>query len=161
MLAPGMACVPVVLRDVAKQRDPFTGHLFSVPLRQRSILVPMGDVRTEIFGPHISMTVSNNGDYGRYVINDTLGRLDCAAEPRLLYLKAAYHAYTSFVVPDPLTGRTGTEEAIHCLKSGTLQPWIPVTPGPYRGLQLISRSTPLRGYYRRNSKVMQQTTWQV
>ncbi|KAH7319411.1 hypothetical protein BKA65DRAFT_101684 [Rhexocercosporidium sp. MPI-PUGE-AT-0058] len=149
----------LVLRDVAKQRDGFTGHMLSVPLRQRSIIVPMGDVKTEISGPHIIVTVLNNADYGRYTINDVLGRLDCAAEPRLLYLKAAYHAYTSSVIPDPLTGRTGTEEAIHCLKSGYCQPWTPITAGPYRGLQLISKLTPLREYYPRNLKAMQQTTW--
>ncbi|CZT03079.1 uncharacterized protein RAG0_09953 [Rhynchosporium agropyri] len=148
----------LVLRDLAKQRDPVTGHLVSTPLRQRSILVPMGNVKTEINGPHLNVTVDNNGDYGKYVINDVLGRLDCAAEPRLLYLKAAYHALTSFIVPDPLTGRTGTEEAIHCLKSGYCQPWSPITPGPYRGLQLIANLTPLREYYPQNIKSMQRTT---
>ncbi|KAL2063392.1 hypothetical protein VTL71DRAFT_5197 [Oculimacula yallundae] len=149
----------LVLRDLAKKRDLFMGHLVSTPLRQRSILVPMGAVKTEINGHHLMVTVVNNGDYGKYVINDVLGRLDCAAEPRLLYLKAAYHALTSFVVPDPLTGRTGTEEAVHCLKSGYCQPWTPITPGPYRGLQLLASLTPLREYYPRNLKVMQRTAW--
>lgn len=149
----------LILRDLAKTRDPATGHLQSLPLRQRSILVPMGPVKTEVFGHHINVQVANDGDYGRYVINDVLGRLDCAAEPRLLYLKAAYHALTSFVIPDPLTGRTGTEEAIHCLTSGYCQPWSPITPGPYRGLQVISNLSPLREYYPKNLKVMQQTTW--
>lgn len=43
-----------------------------------------------------------DGAYGLFSINETLGRIECAAEPRLLYLKAAYHAFTSFVLPDLL-----------------------------------------------------------
>lgn len=41
-------------------------------------------------------------------------------------MKAYLHAATSFVLPDPLTGRTGTEEALHCLTSGSCQPWTPL-----------------------------------
>jgi len=35
----------LVLREVAKVRDPVTHYLFSVLQRQRSILVPMGDIK--------------------------------------------------------------------------------------------------------------------
>lgn len=149
----------LVLREVVRVRDPVTHCLSSVPQRQRSILVPMGDIRYIRHGPHISLFVANNGDYAKFTINDVLGRLDCPAEPRLLYLKAMYHAYTSFVLPDPLTSRTGTEEALHCLKSGYCQPWTPVTTGPYRGLQLIAKLTPRREYYPKDMKVMQTTFW--
>ncbi len=60
---------------------------------------------------HVAVKVANDGSYGRFAINDVLGHLECAAEPRLLYLKAQFHAYTSFVVPDTLTGHSGSEEA--------------------------------------------------
>jgi hypothetical protein len=149
----------LVLRQVVKVRDPVTHYWTSAPQRQRGILVPMGDIRYIRRDQHISLFVANNGDYGKFTINEVLGRLDCPAEPRLLYLKAMYHAYTSFVLPDPLTGRTGTEEALHCLKSGYCQPWTPITPGPYQGLQLIARLTPRREYYPKNMKLMQTTFW--
>src|SRR2546427_393498 len=56
-------------------------------------------------------------------------RLSCPPEPRLLYSKAQFHAFSSFVLPDPLTGRTGTEEALHTLRSGYCQPWTPMSDG--------------------------------
>jgi hypothetical protein len=87
----------------------------------------MGDIRYSRNGQYISPFVANNGDYTKFTINDVLGRLDCPAEPRLLYLKAMYHAYTSIVLLDPLIGLTGTKEALYCLKSGYCQPWTPVT----------------------------------
>jgi hypothetical protein len=106
--------------------------------------------------------VENDGkyrDYGHFVINDVLGRLDCPAEPRLLYFKALAHAYTSFVLPDPLTGRTGTEEALHCLRSGYCQPWTTVTELESGTLQLIAKLAPRREYYPKGRKVMQKTFW--
>jgi hypothetical protein len=67
---------------------------------------------------YVAVDVTNNGNYGGFTINNVLGRLECPAEPRLLYLKAQFHAYISFVISDPLTKRTGSEEALHCLWSG-------------------------------------------
>ncbi|KAJ9667426.1 hypothetical protein H2201_002294 [Coniosporium apollinis] len=125
----------------------------------RSIIVPFGSIRYKRRGIHVAVEVMNGGSYGRFTINDVLGRLDCPAEPKLLYLKAQFHAYTSFVLPDPLTGRTGTEESLHCLKSGYCQPWTPLKIGPYKSLMLIAKLTPKRIYYPRDMKVMQQVAW--
>jgi Protein of unknown function (DUF3638) len=127
--------------------------------RQRSILTPMGPLLCRRNGPHVSIDVENTGEYGRFTVNNILGRLDCPAEPRLLYSKAQFHAYTSFVVPDPLTGRTGTEEALHCLKSGFCQPWTPLRAGPLRILISIAKLTPHRCYYPRDMRYMQEVFW--
>jgi hypothetical protein len=127
--------------------------------RQRSIIVPMGLVRYKRNGTHVAVVVENNGTYGRFTINDVLGRLECPTEPRLLYTKAQFHAFTSFVVPDPLTGRTGAEEALHCLKSGYCQPWTPLSLGPLESLMSIAGLTPKREYYPKDMKYMQQVFW--
>lgn len=78
----------------------------SIPLRVRSIIVPIPisaeSMTYKRHGVHVSIIVENNGLYGRYTINPTLGRLDCPAEPRLLYTKAQYHAFSSFIIPDPM-----------------------------------------------------------
>lgn len=150
----------IVMKEVIRHRDPYSQRpLDSEPGDQRSVIVPIGDITYKLFGPHVRIDVGNKGDYGKYTINNVLKRLDCPAEPRLLYLKAQLHAYTSFILPDPLTDRTGTEEAIHCLKSGYCQPWTPLTKGPQESLQLLAKLTPHREYYPKDLKVMQKTRW--
>lgn len=98
------------------------------------------------------------GHYATFTINEVLGRIDCPPEPRLLYLKAQLHAYTSFILPDPLTRRTGTEEALHILSSGYCQPWTPLDAGAHVILQSLAKLTPRRGYYS-NHKYMQTCIW--
>ncbi|KAM5467607.1 hypothetical protein MferCBS49748_003855 [Microsporum ferrugineum] len=126
---------------------------------QRSIIVPMGPIRSTRNGIHVTVFAENQGTYGRFFINNSLGRLDCPAEPWTLYVKAQFHAYTSFVIPDQLTGRTGTEEAVHCLDSGYSQPWTMVNSGPHETLQSIAQLAPTRVYYPPGSKTVQHTTW--
>ncbi|KAK6502488.1 hypothetical protein TWF506_003070 [Arthrobotrys conoides] len=127
--------------------------------RNRSIIVPLGPLRSRINGPHVEIDLAPNGSYGRYQINTILGRVDCPPEPRLLHTKALLHAYTSFILPDPLTGRTGTEEALYCLRSGYCQPWVPLALNHYPVLERLASLTPIRGYYPVGLKVMQKVNW--
>jgi hypothetical protein len=147
----------IVLTEVL--RDSQAKQHIVPPHPRRSIVVPMGAMLYERHEPHVEVKVDNDGAYGIFTINNILQRVDCQAEPRLLYLKAQYHAFTSFVIPDPLTGRTGTEEALHLLRSGICQPWSPLTEGQSRGLIWISKLTPHREYYPTYLKVMQKTFW--
>ncbi|KAG9230021.1 hypothetical protein BJ875DRAFT_499490 [Amylocarpus encephaloides] len=142
----------IVLREITSGWD-------SIPLKQRSIIIPLGTMSYKKRGIHVGITIENSGDYARYAINEVLGRLDCPAEPRLLYLKAQYHAFTSFVIPDPLTGRTGTEEAFQCLSCGLCQPWAPLTSGPAASIVCLSHLSPRRNYYPSGMKVMAQVYW--
>lgn len=127
----------------------------------RSVIVAMGP--TEFVrnpkGDHVSVKINHTGYYARFNINKELGRLDCAAEPRLIYFKAYCHAITSFVLPDPLTGRTGTDQAIHCLLAGNAQPWMPVDDESYRILLSIAELTPRRVYYPEKLKALQKVIW--
>lgn len=127
----------------------------------RKVLVPMGELVAEAHGCHVSVRIKPSGVYARYTINDILGRLDCAAEPLLVYTKALLHAYTSFIIPDPLTGHTGTEEAIKWLQSGICQPWEPLGHGPMECLKRIAQLTPGREYYPKDLKVMRTDIWNV
>jgi hypothetical protein len=142
----------IVLRAITPYPD-------SVLQRQRSVIVPIGPLTCTIAGPHVRVQIQNSGIYGRFSVNEMLGRLDCPAEPRLLYLKVQLHAYTSFVTPDTLTGRTGTEEALHCLKSGFCQPWTPLSMGSCQILESVAKLTPRREYYPKDRKVMQKVFW--
>ena len=125
----------------------------------RSIVVAMGPARIVKSGPHVRIRISHEGYYARFFINKVLGRLECASEPRLTYFKAYCHAVTSSILPDPLTGRSGTDEAIHCLRSGNSQPWAPVDEASCKTLSEIADLTPQRLYYPEDLKVLQKVSW--
>ncbi|KAK4153830.1 hypothetical protein C8A00DRAFT_43330 [Chaetomidium leptoderma] len=129
------------------------------PLR-RTVLVPLGDLSTARSGCHVTVNIARNGGmYGKFTINDTLGRIDCAPEPALVYTKALLHAYTSFLVPDPLTGRTGAEESLDWLQSGICRPWTVLRHMHAPVLPQIASLTPMREYYPPDLKVMKTDRW--
>ncbi|RAO65870.1 uncharacterized protein BHQ10_001882 [Talaromyces amestolkiae] len=126
---------------------------------QRSLLTTLGPVKYRRSGVHVEVYMENDGRYAKYSIDSTLGRLHCPPEPRLLYTKAQLHAYTSFVVPDPLTGHNGTEEALHCLQSSSCQPWNPLIPPLVAILQTIAELSPTRSYYPKDLRKQQSVSW--
>ncbi|KPM43238.1 hypothetical protein AK830_g3340 [Neonectria ditissima] len=127
---------------------------------RRSIIVPIGSVFSwKPEGMHVAVRIANAGMYARFTIDALLGRLDCAQELNLLYLKAALHALTSFPLPDRLTGRTGTEEAVYCLTSAGSQPWNPLPDLSKHILSMLKSLSPKRHYYPRGSKFCQNAEW--
>jgi hypothetical protein len=136
----------IVLRDVVNNN-------------QRSVITALGDVIYNLQGIHVAVRVSGTVGYTKFGIDDVLGRLSCPPEPRLLYSKAQFHAYTSFVLPDPLTGRTGAEEALQILRSGYCQPWTPLVEVPASILKAIQSLTPGREYYPKEKRSLQTAMW--
>lgn len=131
----------LVLRSITVSQNPTTDP-------RRIILVPLGELSYKKEGGHVISTMAHmTGDFGKFSINKILGRLECAAEPRLVYTKALLHAVTSGPLPDPLTGRTGVEEALDWLHSPLCQPWIPILGTPLRLVQEIAKLTPQRQFY--------------
>ena len=126
---------------------------------RRSIIAPLGSLTYKRNGMHVTVRASSTNEYGRFVIDEALGRLSCPPEPRLLYAKAQFHAFTSFVLPDPLTGRTGTEEALHTLRSGQCQPWTPLGDIPISVLRRIQALSPRREYYPKDQRRLQSVIW--
>ncbi|RYO81474.1 hypothetical protein DL764_009764 [Monosporascus ibericus] len=136
----------IVLRDVDNKK-------------RRSIIIPLGRPTWTRQGMHVAVRACSTNEYGRFEIDDVLGRLLCPPEPRLLYSKALYHALTSFVLPDPLTGRTGTEEAVHILKSGSSQPWTPLGSMPIAILESLEQLSPSREFYPKDKECLQTVAW--
>ena len=136
----------IVLRDVANSK-------------RRSVIMPCGPISYVRRGMHVAVRAAGSTDYAKFGIDDVLGRLSCPFEPRLLYAKAQFHAYTSFIMPDPLTGRTGTEEALHMLQSGHCQPWEPLAPAAINTLQTIADLSPKRQYYPQHKQALQTVSW--
>jgi hypothetical protein len=127
------------------------------PLR-RTVLVPLGGLEVKRWGCHVIVNIRYDGRYAKFTINDTIGRIECAVEPWLVYTKALLHSYTSFLLPDPLTGRTGTEESLHFLQSGICRPWNPLG-NEEEVLHWIANLTPVREYYPSGLRVMKTDRW--
>ena len=127
----------------------------------RSIIVPWGKVSSNRHGMHVAVRAASSNEYARFAIDDILGRLSCPAEPRMLYARAQFHAFTSFVIPDRLTGRTGNEEALHILQSGYCQPWTPLGNHPIEILNAIRDLSPRREYYPKDRKNLQNVSWNM
>lgn len=126
---------------------------------RRSIITPLGPLTYKRHGLHVAVRANRSDDYGRFGIDKVLRRLSCPPEPRLLLAKAQFHAFTSFVLPDPLTGRSSTEEAIHTLTSGYCQPWTPLGKSPAFFLGVIKSLSPGRKYYPLDKRRLQTATW--
>ncbi|KXJ89333.1 hypothetical protein Micbo1qcDRAFT_212713 [Microdochium bolleyi] len=130
---------------------------------ERSVLVPLLALRALQHESHVWVQGIGTHDasvaYISYSVNSVLGRLDCVAEPVLVYKKAEIHALTSGMMADPLTRRTGAEEAMSILSSGLAQPWTPLGTIPAKILHAIARICPKREWYPEDMKVMQTTSW--
>ncbi|KAK9425871.1 hypothetical protein SUNI508_12849 [Seiridium unicorne] len=128
-------------------------------LRKRSIIMATGALESSRADMHIRWGRNGGSEYFKFEIDQVLGRLVCAPEPWLLYSKAQAHALTSFVLPDPLTGRTGAEEAIAILTSSQSHPWAPLTQASQTVLREISAISPSRVYYPEDKRCLQKVGW--
>ncbi|KAI1327589.1 hypothetical protein F5Y16DRAFT_399163 [Xylariaceae sp. FL0255] len=126
---------------------------------KRSVIVPLGVPIPTRRGSNVECIVENAGDYGRFTIDDVLGKLTCPPEPRLVYTKALYYAATSFCLPDPLTQNTGTEEAFDILRSSAAQPWSALSRGTSRIFDAFDSLTPKRVYHPSDIRYVQRVTW--
>lgn len=138
----------IVLRDI---KDP----------NKRSIIVPLDAPEYRLCGPHMEIVMRkfDATNIGNFDINEVLGRLETPPEPALVFFKAYFHALTSFPIPDPLTLRTGMEEAFHILRSGAAQPWQSLGSWPLTCLGYISQLSPKRVFYPEDQRRLQTVQW--
>ncbi|KAL0573625.1 hypothetical protein V5O48_008337 [Marasmius crinis-equi] len=130
---------------------------------RRELLVPVGEVDFSADGHHTCVTVGLGGDrirYFRYVIDERLGRL-VGITPALhaMLYRVYLTALTSHPLPDPLTGRTGTEEALKDLRSASFKSFMSLDMSSQRLLHRIAELSPRREYYPVHLKVMQTVHW--
>jgi len=127
---------------------------------QRIVLVRLGKFKTRRDAQHvIVITDLHEETYLKFTVNELLGRIECPAEPRLLYFKAMCHALTSYILPDPLTRRTGVEEALSLFSSALYKPWTQLPQIIINDLIQVAKLTPRRVYYPLNLQRMETTFW--
>ncbi|KAH7245149.1 hypothetical protein BKA59DRAFT_418054, partial [Fusarium tricinctum] len=132
----------------------------------RTVLIPEGDVRYEMktfnhLDKHTMVTVVH-GSARRvqaYKLDDLLGRLVGSTRTESKLYLAYLHGLTSFCLPDPFIGRTGTEEALDILGSAVIRVPSVLTETSYNILDCIANLSPTRSFYPRNEKVMQVVEW--
>ena len=134
------------------------------PLAQehdRMVLVPYGEVTWSLTKWHVDVAVEIEvpAKLFQYGVDRTLQRLRDNGEAQHVLFKAYLHAVTSHFLPDPLTARTGTEEALAYLGRRSLRFFKPPGEAETRLIQKMARLTPGRAYSPRQSRVMQAVNW--
>ncbi|OJJ43588.1 hypothetical protein ASPZODRAFT_28243 [Penicilliopsis zonata CBS 506.65] len=128
---------------------------------RKLLIIPEGDASWRGQDDHISVSINTDTTARTHVyrVCNHLGRLrDNGSLQSKLFL-SYLHALTSFCLPDPLTGRTGTEEAISILKSAAVRSFDRLSQENIELLQKISLLTPDRKFYPANERVMQTVDW--
>jgi hypothetical protein len=132
--------------------------------RSRSVLVPEGVVTVQEGAAHVAVRIDTAATrrcvYHKYDIDDRLGYLATSATGITTRLYKIYlHALTSHCLSDPLTGRTGTEEAIHELSSAAVKSFQALAETDAALLALIGGLTPRRTYYPAHTNAAQSVSW--
>ncbi|KAL3466547.1 hypothetical protein BJX64DRAFT_284484 [Aspergillus heterothallicus] len=119
--------------------------------RRRTVLILYGTVKVGRGISHTQISIESPGvpriKYYQYSIDSDLGvLLDTSGMAGSLYL-AYLHAVTSFVLPDPTTQRSGTEEALRILRQAKMRTSFPLDSECIHLLGLLAGLTPHRKFY--------------
>ena len=128
----------------------------------RLLVIPQGEISVSKSGTHVSVMISSSSNKVRlfqYRIDGILRRLQGSADIMSTLYMAYLHAITSFVLPDPFTGNTGTEEALAYLRQQSISLTKPADEEIYQVLMSIAQLTPDRKPYPKHLRVMQQVEW--
>ena len=128
----------------------------------RLLVIPQGEISISKSGTHVNVTISSNSNKIRlfqYQIDGILRRLQGSADIMSSLYMAYLHAITSFVLPDPFTGNTGTEEALAYLRQKSISLTKPANEEIRQLLMSIAQLTPDRKFYPEHLRVMQQVEW--
>ncbi|KAE8351981.1 hypothetical protein BDV28DRAFT_149490 [Aspergillus coremiiformis] len=130
-------------------------------VEKRLVLLLDGTVSIAKSNDHVAISVSkaSNMKLHPYHIDKQLGRLVDNGTLQSKLLLCYFHGLTSFCIPDPLTGKTGTEQALSILKSAAVRSFDPLTAENLALLQNITKLSPGREFYPEHAKEMQKVAW--
>lgn len=128
----------------------------------RMVLVPESKVVAYLRGnDHSSVSVSKDSIHSVHTlrVDPKLGRLLDNSELGCKLFLAYLHALTSFCLVDPLTRKTGTEQALTILKSAAVRSFDQLSQEHIDMLAKIAALSPGRRYYPEHLCVMQTVHW--
>ncbi|KAK0245418.1 hypothetical protein EDD85DRAFT_17035 [Armillaria nabsnona] len=133
-------------------------HSFKLP-RSRHILVPSGKIHVEQHQDHVRVVVQTGSTrftkFYDYTIDSDIGCLVSGSDLTSNLYRAFLHALSSHPLPDPLTGQTGTEEAIQLLQSATCYSFQNISKIDMDLLYKIAAFTPSPTWYPQHKQSMQ------
>ncbi|KAG2357480.1 hypothetical protein BDR07DRAFT_1490680 [Suillus spraguei] len=128
----------------------------------RTVIIPDGRISYSANGHHVRVTIAPQGPrvtYQLYRVDTDLRRLTGNVGLTSKLYQALLHAVTSNCVPDPLTGRTGTEEALHLLHSAACRSFMKLRSRDTDLLREISSLSAKRVWYPPHLQKMQTISW--
>ncbi|KAI9781453.1 MAG: hypothetical protein M1816_002374 [Peltula sp. TS41687] len=126
----------------------------------RNIIIPNGKIEFRPDGHHVLVHVETSSahhvQFHLYQIDNQLGRLVNNGSLKSKLFKCYLHAMTAHCVTNELTGKTGTEEALHVLATASTWSFLGLEQREIDLLELIADLTPYRYYYPQHLRVMQE-----
>jgi len=120
----------------------------------RMILVPEGDVKTaqwqvqaDVYHRKVKVDLSSAKRIQPFQLDQGLGRLVGNGTVQSKLFLAHLHAVTSFCLPDPFTGLTGTEQALRILQSAEVRSFDYLSADNIDRLCEIAAVSPKRRFY--------------
>ncbi|KXT10875.1 hypothetical protein AC579_8995 [Pseudocercospora musae] len=128
--------------------------------KRRVLLLDSTTVTYSKHDAHVAVTASKKKDakVNSLELNDLGWLIDNGGLMCKLYV-AYLHALTSFCLPDPLTRKTGTEQALSILESAAVRSFDQLTDENLKMLAKIASLSPGRCYYPAHERVMQTVAW--
>lgn len=140
-------------------KDPISQSL----TRSRSVLIPHGDVNFKQNNHHVDVAVDLGSNrhisFHRYLVDTDLGFLASDAGLTSRLYRVYLHALTSHCLPDPLTGRTGIEEALDVLSESATSSFEQIDKEQCQLLREIGTLSPNRKYHPAHPKSIQNSEW--
>lgn len=126
----------------------------------RKVLIPFGEVSASLQHDHVSTCINPIAASPYiYKVDQILQRLTDSGSLQSKLFLCYLHGLSSFCLPDPLTCRTGTEQALSILKGAAVKSFPILTEENLALLEKIDSLTPRRFYYPAGEKVMQMVNW--
>ncbi|KIJ64302.1 hypothetical protein HYDPIDRAFT_90913 [Hydnomerulius pinastri MD-312] len=168
------------MRDMVYDENQSTGTMFGLVnqlvLRpkvqvaeehvQRCVLIPDGTVSFAKHGHHVQIEINIHNPplcrvtYQTYKVDTDLGCLKGNVSLTNKLYRAYLHALSSSgCSTDPLTRKTGTEEALSILRSASCQSFMKIGLRDVELLGLIASLVPMRTWYPKHLRHMQKVEW--
>ncbi|KAK1750884.1 hypothetical protein QBC47DRAFT_352381 [Echria macrotheca] len=131
----------------------------------RPVLIPRGRISVcynKAFH-HTTVSIDHTNDrrvpHDAFHIDDKLGYLKDAGSMQSKLHSCLLHALTSNCLPDPLTLRTGTEEALRMLGEAAVRSFQTLDSVSRSMLIQIAKCSPVRQYYPAHLREMERVEW--